>query len=65
MNITMDMSIERTMRVPRVELVMAIFCLNLELRASGICLHVLAGELPTRKDIKLKVKSWQGDFLRA
>lgn len=27
--------------------------------------QVLAGGLPKRKDIKLKVKNWQGDYLRA
>jgi hypothetical protein len=26
---------------------------------------VLAGNLPTQKSIKLRVKNWQGDFLRA
>ena len=26
---------------------------------------VVAGKLSTSKDIKLKIKSWQGDFLRA
>ena len=27
--------------------------------------QVLAGSLTTRKDIKMKVKNWQGDYLRA
>jgi len=26
---------------------------------------VLGGSLATRKDIKLKIKNWQGDYLRA
>jgi hypothetical protein len=31
----------------------------------GLVREVLAGQLQTAKDIKLRVKSWQGDFLRA
>ena len=31
----------------------------------GLVNEVLAGQLTTGKDIKLKVKDWQGDFLRA
>ena len=32
---------------------------------AGLVRDVLAGQLRTPKDIKLRVKSWQGDFLRA
>jgi hypothetical protein len=31
----------------------------------GIVRDVLAGKLQSSKDIKLRVKNWQGDFLRA
>ncbi len=31
----------------------------------GLVREVLAGTLATSKDIKLKIKDWQGDFLRA
>jgi len=32
---------------------------------TGLVRDVLAGQLRTAKDIKLRVKNWQGDFLRA
>lgn len=53
----------RAEQLPVKQLVALRFASDAEL--PGLVNEVLAGQLTTGKDIKLRVKDWQGDFLRA
>jgi hypothetical protein len=53
----------RTSELTRQQLVALRFASDAELRE--LVPQVLGGSLATPKDIKLKIKEWQGDYLRA